>query len=55
MTELYLSEGRRRARQWNLLATHLKTLEVAQSTIDHLVEQDNPELVAQLVKKLGAG
>ncbi len=52
VTELYLSEGKKRDKHWKSLATHLEKLEVPQSQIDHLIEQDNPELVANLIKEL---
>lgn len=52
VTELYLSEGKKRQQNWKHVATHLAKMEVKQETIDHLVQQDNPELVANLLKKL---
>ena len=52
ITELYLSEGKKRQQHWKNIAGHLEKLDVKQTQIDHLVEQDNPELVANLVKKL---
>jgi hypothetical protein len=54
VTELYLSEGKKRQKHWKSLAGHLEKLGVKQQQIDHLVAQDNPELVANLVKKLVA-
>jgi len=51
-TELYLSTGKKRTQNWNRAAKHLETLGVKQSQIDHLVEQDNPELLVKLVEKL---
>ncbi|MDB4671114.1 MAG: hypothetical protein P8M80_16115 [Pirellulaceae bacterium] len=52
ISELYLSEGKRRKQQWKHVETHLGKMGVKQKTIDHLLEQDNPELVANLLKKL---
>ena len=52
VTELYLTEGKKRERHWKSLRTHLAKLEVPEATIDHLVDSDNPELVANLVEKL---
>jgi len=52
VTELYLSEGKKRERHWNNVAGHLEKLGVKQKQIDHLVKQDNPELVANLIKQL---
>ena len=52
VTELYLTEGKKRKQNWKHVETHLLKMEVKQATIDHLIEQDNPELVASLIKKL---
>jgi hypothetical protein len=52
VTELYLSEGKKRDKHWKSLATHLQKLGVAPETIDHLVAQNKPELVASLIEKL---
>ena len=52
VTELYLTTGKARARHWETLATHLAALEVKQEQIDHLRDQDNPELVATLLQEL---
>ena len=52
VTELYLSEGKKRERYWDQLASHLDKLGVKKSQIDHLRAQDNPELVAKVVQKL---
>ena len=52
VTELYLSEGKKRAKYWGLIVGHLEELGVDKKTIDHLVKQDKPELVASLVKKI---
>jgi hypothetical protein len=50
VTELYLSEGKQRSRHWKHVATHLAALDVKQEQIDHLISQDNPTLVANLIK-----
>ncbi|MAV34821.1 MAG: hypothetical protein CMJ59_05125 [Planctomycetaceae bacterium] len=52
VTELYLTEGKKRQRHWNTLRSHLEKLGVPPAQIDHLQQQDRPELVAQLVKSL---
>ena len=51
-TELYLSTGKKRQQQWKYLRQHLLKLGVKEETIDHLVEKDDPELVAKLAQKL---
>ena len=40
ITELYLSEGKKRTKYWKSLALHLAKLDVKQKAIDDLVEQD---------------
>lgn len=52
VTELYLAEGKKREKYWKTLSTNLEKLGIKPPQIKHLVEQDNPELVANLVKSL---
>ncbi len=52
VTELYLTEGKKRAKHWDSVALHLSKLGVKPDVIEHLRKQDKPELVATLVKKL---
>jgi hypothetical protein len=54
VTELYLAEGKKRERIWTSIVTAMQKLEVPQSRIDHLVKQNNPALVAEIVKELEA-
>lgn len=54
VTELYLSEGKKRQKHWKSLGAHLLKLEVKQKTIDHLIQEDDPQLAAQLVQKLAS-
>ena len=54
VTELYLSEGKARARHWKQIVAALEKLGVKQSRIDQLMEQDDPALVAKLVEELMA-
>lgn len=49
VTELYLAEGKKRAKVWDSLAKSLEKAGVPASQIAHLREQDNPELVAKLL------
>lgn len=53
VTDLYLSEGKKRLKYWKSLEGHLLKLDVKQQTIDHLIKQDDPQLAAQLITKLG--
>ena len=50
VTDLYLSEGKKRERHWKNVATHLAALGIKQPRIDHLIKQDKPELIADLLK-----
>jgi len=54
VTELYLSEGKKRQKYWQSLGSHLSKLDVKQQTIDNLIEQDDPQLAAQLIQKLAS-
>ena len=51
VTELFLSEGKKRAQIWKRLAGHLEKVGLPQDQIKHLVEQDDPALVAEALKK----
>ena len=50
VTELYLSDGKKREKHWKSVTNHLAALGVKQPMIDHLVNTDNPELVANLIQ-----
>ncbi len=50
--ELYLTEGKKRQRVWTNVKSAMQKLGVPQTRIDHLAKQDNPSLVAELVKEL---
>jgi hypothetical protein len=54
ITDLYLAEGKKRAQQWKRLAKHLEKLGVSPARIQHLVQSDNPALVAKVVEELAA-
>ena len=49
-TELYLSEGKKRERHWQTVAKHLTAMGLKPARIEHLVSQDKPELIADLIK-----
>jgi hypothetical protein len=52
VTELYLAEGKARAKQWERVKTSLEKLKVPASRVKHIVESDNPSLVAKLLEEL---
>jgi hypothetical protein len=54
VSELYLSEGKKRQKVWESIVAAMQKLKVPQSRIDHLRKQDNPALVAEVVKELEA-
>ncbi|MBX3417753.1 MAG: hypothetical protein KF851_09130 [Pirellulaceae bacterium] len=54
VTDLYLSEGKKRTKCWESLVSHLQKLGVKEATIKNLLERDDPQLVAQLVQKLAS-
>ncbi len=51
VTDLYLAEGKARATKWKQASAAMEKMGVKQQQIDHLVEQDNPALVAKLVEE----
>lgn len=53
VTELYLSEGKKRQRHWKTLEGHLQKLGVKQDAIDKLVSQDDPQAAARMIERLG--
>lgn len=54
VTELYLSEGKKRSQMWKNAASAMKKLGVPESRIEHIVNQDDAALIARLVKELMA-
>jgi hypothetical protein len=51
VTELYLSEGKKRATIWQRLLGNLEKIGLPADQIKHLQEQDDPALVAETLKK----
>jgi hypothetical protein len=52
VTELFLAEGKTRAKVWKSVTAAMQKLGVSATRINHLVQQDNPALIAELVKEL---
>ncbi|MBY0524217.1 MAG: hypothetical protein K2R98_12505 [Gemmataceae bacterium] len=50
--ELYLAEGKKKAKAWEAAAQAMLKLGLSQARVDHLVKQANPALIAQVVKEL---
>ena len=51
VTELYLSEGKKRETVWKRLASHLEKVGLPPKQIEHLRSEDSPELVLEALKK----
>jgi hypothetical protein len=54
VSELYLAEGKKRQRAWQAAAAAMQKLRIPQERIDHLLKQNNPALIAEVVKELEA-
>jgi hypothetical protein len=54
VTELYLSQGKARERQWKYIVTALEKLGLPRDRIEHLRTRDDPQLLAKLVEELMA-
>ncbi|MEM6470615.1 MAG: hypothetical protein AAF802_13745 [Planctomycetota bacterium] len=52
ITELYLSEGKKRETVWKRLCSHLEKAGMDEKQIAHLREKDDPALVAEAISKL---
>lgn len=52
VTDLYLAEGKSRATKWKQAAAALQKLGIGADVTEHLVKQDNPALLANIVKEL---
>ena len=52
VTDLYLAEGKARQRLWQRAAAALESLEVSKNQIDHIVQSDDPELLAHQVQQI---
>jgi hypothetical protein len=52
VTDLFLADGKAKARLWKRVAEILEKLKVPADQIQRLVRTDNPTLVANILKKL---
>jgi hypothetical protein len=50
-TELFLATGKKRARHWEQLKSHLAALDIPPATIDQLIRQDDPKLLAEILNQ----
>jgi hypothetical protein len=51
VTELYLTEGKKREKVWDSIASHLQKMNIPPDRIAHLRAQNKPELVAKLIQE----
>lgn len=54
VTDLYLAEGKARARLWERVGAAMKNLEIPPDRVEHILASDNPGLVANLIQELMA-
>jgi hypothetical protein len=52
--DLYLAEDKSRARLWERAEGAMRQLKVPADRVEHIVNSDNPSLLAGLVKELQA-
>jgi hypothetical protein len=52
--ELYLAERKKKEKAWQAAVGAMEKLAVPKTRIDHLLKQQNPALLAELVKELQA-
>ena len=52
VTDLYLAEGKKRAKLWESIETSLTKLEVPKSRIDHVRKSDDARQLATLLQEL---
>jgi len=52
LTDLYLSEGKKREQVWKQLEMSLSNAGLPEAEVAHLRKQDKPELVANAIKRL---
>ncbi len=52
VTDLFLAEGKQRARLWKRVALTLEKLKVPKNQLQQIVQSDNPTLLANLLKRL---
>ncbi len=54
VSELYLSSGKKREKVWASVVSAMQKLGISERRIEHLRAQDNPALIAEVVKELEA-
>jgi hypothetical protein len=52
ITELYLAEGKSRAKRWKDISKVLENLKIPNTQIENLVKKDDPAMLAKLLEEL---
>jgi hypothetical protein len=55
VADLYLAEGKKRAKLWQTAQELMLRLKVPQSRVDHVVGSDDPAILAEVVNDLQSG
>jgi len=55
VTNLYLSEGKKRDKLWEQARETMLRLKVPQKRVEHLLKTKEPALIAEVVKEIEAG
>jgi hypothetical protein len=55
VTELYLAEGKKRARLWHTARELMERLNVPVRRVDHVVGSNDPAILLEVVKEVGSG
>ena len=55
VTNLYLAEGKKRAKFWETAEEIMRRLKVPESRIAHVLSTDDPAILAEVVNDLQAG
>ncbi len=51
--ELYLAEGKKKIKVWKDIRSCLEKLGLKPERIDHLIQQGDPKVLAELIKEMG--
>ena len=55
VTNLYLAEGKKRAKFWQTAEEMMRRLKVPESRITHVIGTDDPAILAEVVNDIEAG
>ena len=55
VTNLYLAEGKKRAKLWEQARTYMERIGVPQKRVEHIMQSADPTILAAVVQDLQAG